>query len=49
MVVEATDPPDCVRVNELAKPLEALVEISNPDGAEILMFAVRLLPDTVND
>jgi hypothetical protein len=49
IVVEATDPPVCVSVNELTKPVDAFVEISNPVGAEMLMFAVRLLPDTVND
>jgi hypothetical protein len=49
IVVEATDPPVRVRVKELPKPVEAFVEISNPEGAEMLMFAVRSLPDTVND
>jgi hypothetical protein len=45
--VEATELPDRISVTELPNPVVEFVEISNPDGAEILMFSVRLLPETV--
>jgi hypothetical protein len=47
MVIELTVPADCVKLNELAYPLPADVEISNPEGAVSEMFAVKSLPETV--
>jgi hypothetical protein len=46
--VVATVVPDLVRVTVLPNPDEEFVDISNPVGDVIIMFEVRLLPDTVN-
>jgi hypothetical protein len=38
-----------VRVIELAKPVPDVKEISNPEGADMVMLPVRSVPDTVID
>jgi hypothetical protein len=47
IVVDATLPEDRVSVKVLLNPEVAAVEISNPVGAAMLIFAERFVPETV--